>query len=238
MAVFKSPLIAAMSGSMAGMTATRGQVGKVLRRRAIPTNPGTRTQIARRVQLGNISIAWSRLTTAQQGNWERLAQSQSATNALGDPIRRTGREQFIAYHTLLRLQFAAAGILTSPGASAFGELPLARATFASSLSGSITLNIPDTPGIGTINDSQIRLLLFRSQPVSPAASVSQATFRFYAAYVGTAVGAPFRDFLGGVVPDRINIVGTRRFLKLTGIRLFTGAAGSIMPTQYLEFTHT
>lgn len=232
MAVFKSPLIAAMSGSMAGMTATRGQAGKVLRRRAVPNNPNTPPQRLARQNLGNISIAWQKTTAEGRARWQALADNTTRTNALGDATQYTARELFIKYNTLLLTENPTRSIALAPGAFATINAGLAPAIPNITQATTITYIIPPFPNGITLTDVRTAVLLFISNPMSPAESPRSATFTYWGSALGGTPPGDVRTFARAAHSTAPDIrVGQRHFARLIGIHLFLAGTGSMSPEQ-------
>lgn len=235
MAVFKSSIVSAMSGSMAGITGTRGQTGNVLRRRAIPTNPNTPAQVRARRDLGNLTYTWQQLTADQQTRWNEYAKTLQSTNALGDTIAATGRQAFLKANTLARLDDAAAAIITAPGTAAHGYLPAGEARPNITTGTTVSLIISNYPGAPWLNTSPTRLILFLSQPMSPAESITGARFSFWGRYTGALPIGNVRAFpknARSTLPD-IRI-GEIHYARLQGVRLTTIYAGSTIQEQTFE----
>lgn len=104
--------IAAASGSIGGTTFSHNKGGPYMRTRAIPTDPSTETQLARRASLSTQSQAWRDLTDAQRDSWTEFGRQNPTTNALGNSILLSGHQNFVAINT--RIDLAAGTNLLVP----------------------------------------------------------------------------------------------------------------------------
>lgn len=95
MALFKSNILAQVSGSMNGITFSHNSGGSYIRNRSIPTNPGTDRQDQVRTSLASIAATWaSVLTNDQRAAWRAFGQAVTVTNRLGDAIKLSGIAAF------------------------------------------------------------------------------------------------------------------------------------------------
>lgn len=96
MALFKSQILTQASGSVGGLTYTRGASGLVMRARAKPVNTTARRQTDAANAFTQAVLRWRQvLTAAQRASWELYAQNVPRTSALGDQRPRTGLNLFI-----------------------------------------------------------------------------------------------------------------------------------------------
>ena len=102
--------VGAMSGSIGGTTASHNKGGPYFRTRAIPTNPSTPAQLARRASLATVSIAWRNLTDPQRESWGNYARQNPTTDALGQSIQLSGHQQYVGLNTRILLD---AGVVIS-----------------------------------------------------------------------------------------------------------------------------
>lgn len=99
-----------MSGSLRGITASRNKGGQYLRGRTTPINPNTTRQQAVRSNLSGLMARWNQeLTESEREGWRTYADNVETTNTLGETIKLTGLNWFIAAN-VVRLQPLAAGI--------------------------------------------------------------------------------------------------------------------------------
>lgn len=97
---FTSPLIASASGSMGGAVASRNRGGQYLRRRAMPTNPGTEQQVSVRGAFAAASQRWALLTEPQRVNWNAYAEATPWQNSLGETIKMSGQQAYVRARAL------------------------------------------------------------------------------------------------------------------------------------------
>ena len=102
----------AFSGSIGGTTASHNKGGPYLRTRAIPTNPSTSAQLARRAALATMSQNWRDLTEQQREAWNEWARQNPITNALGMSINKSGHQSFVGLNT--RILMDAGTVLDVP----------------------------------------------------------------------------------------------------------------------------
>ena len=224
-----------MSGSMAGMTATRGQVGKVLRRRAIPANPNTEAQQRARAQLGNLSIAWQSLTPANQAKWQEYADARTNTNALGDDIPVSARGLFIYFNTLNRLRNPAATLVAQPGTPTTARAILPNAIPNITTATTVSLIIANAPGSIFVTALETTLVMFLSQPMSPAQNPTTATFSFWGTVDGGTPPGNVRAFARSAISTLPEIrSGQRHFARIIAFRRSIGSTGAISQSQTLE----
>lgn len=95
------PAIAAASGSVGGTVFSRNRYGAYTRNRSIPVNPQTSFQQGVRATLGNLSTAWSGLTTAQQLAWKEWASQNPIVDTLGQSQVLAGNAAYISLNARL-----------------------------------------------------------------------------------------------------------------------------------------
>ena len=106
------PAVAAVSGSVGGVTFSHNKGGMYMRNRSIPTNPSTLPQQNARARLATVSQAWQALTQGERDSWDEYAVQNPATNALGNSILLSGHQIHNRLNT--RLLEAAAAVITAP----------------------------------------------------------------------------------------------------------------------------
>lgn len=95
MALFKSTILAQVSGSVNGITFSHNAGGSYMRNRSIPVNPGTDRQDVVRTSMTSISNAWKYvLTPAQRIAWRAFGANIQVKNRLGDTITLSGIAAF------------------------------------------------------------------------------------------------------------------------------------------------
>jgi hypothetical protein len=118
-----SQLVAAGSGSIAGLTWSHNRGGQYIRARVIPVNPNTEAQgIARENMSTAVSLWTNTLTDAQRQAWATYAQDTPTVNRLGAQLILSGQAMFIRSVTS-RLIAGLAAILDGPTQSGLGPTP-------------------------------------------------------------------------------------------------------------------
>lgn len=116
------PAVAQISGSIGGTTFSHNKGGAYMRNRAIPTNPSSEAQLARRATLQTLSSAFQDLTSAQRKDWVEWARQNPGTNALGASFNMTGHQAYIKLNSKVVLSgntaIVSPPITTAPGAFA------------------------------------------------------------------------------------------------------------------------
>lgn len=88
------------SGSTAGQTHSKNRAGQYIRSRRAPVQPpGTGRRATIRAAFGAASQGYGNLTAAQQMAWQSYADSYPYTDALGQSIKLTGHQMFVAIGT-------------------------------------------------------------------------------------------------------------------------------------------
>lgn len=98
-----TPLLGAqLSGSLAGITASRNRGGAYFRERAIPVQPNTSFQAVIKAIFGGLSTRWSAtLTTIQRAAWDQYADGTPLIDVNGDEFIPTGLNMYIRGNTAL-----------------------------------------------------------------------------------------------------------------------------------------
>lgn len=93
---FLGSFVTAVSGSLGGITASRGRGGQFLRARLIPTDPISGDQAVRRSVFADVSAQWlTLLTTAQREAWDLYAENTPMTDSLGQSFLLSGHQHFV-----------------------------------------------------------------------------------------------------------------------------------------------
>ncbi len=93
--LFKPTIVASLSGSLGGITASRNRFGAYLRERVLPVNPNSTAQVAVRAHFTTLAIRWGTLTTIQREAWDTYAENVPVINPIGDSITLTGFNMYI-----------------------------------------------------------------------------------------------------------------------------------------------
>lgn len=173
------------SGSIGGVTAARNRGGNYRRVRVAPLNPQSSFQIAVRGALAALSTAWrDTLSAAQRTAWEVYANTVTATDSLGQAVKLTGLNAFIAGNSV-RLQAAQSAVLAAPsdtGSPVF-TLPGEVALTASTTGGSVALafNITTTDGFNEASGGGVHVYI--SPAVTESIRYYKGPFRYWSSKV-------------------------------------------------------
>ena len=97
MAIALSHLFSRMSGSVGGTTYFRNRYAAiVLRSRVTPTDPATAGQVVVRTRFSAAVTAWQALTATERNSWEMYADGTPWVNSIGDDVRLTGFNMYLA----------------------------------------------------------------------------------------------------------------------------------------------
>jgi len=204
------------SGSIAGTTHSHNRAGQYTRNRRSPVQPvGTGRRAFIRSRFGAASSAYGALTTSQQAAWQTFADSHPVVDSLGQSIKLTGHQMYVAVNTQL-LNCLQAQVSTPP-VSASVAPPVVTVFTAVASTGVVTITMTVS---GTASDfilvafarpqsgGRSQVSAFWQADVLPGNSVGNAT-------EGTKVVAQF----GALV------AGQRLFLKLTPVNQY-GVTGT------------
>lgn len=122
------------SGSENGNTFSRNRFGQYMRRRAVPVQPRTPSQLNQRARLVTNAAAWRALTAAQRAGWLSLGLQMVRTDSLGQTYDLNGFLAFCSVNNN-RLQagdatVADAPILQTPTDLSTATLTLTAAAFS------------------------------------------------------------------------------------------------------------
>jgi hypothetical protein len=109
---FKSQLVTQVSGSIGGLTGSHNAAGMYFRARAVPVNPSSVLQNARRNQTNALAALWSTtLTEVQREQWRSYAANTPLISNMGEPQYVSG---FAHFARSIYARDLAAGCLASP----------------------------------------------------------------------------------------------------------------------------
>lgn len=186
--LISSPVIAAGSGSIAGLTASHNRGGLYLRARAVPTNPNSSFQQNVRGYLSTLVNRWtSTLTAAQRLAWTAYADNTPVFNALGAQITLTGQQMYLRGN-VPRLQAALPVVDAGPTINNTGEVGnVAAASFTAS-SQTLSLVIDNT--VEWANADDAGLLVYWSTGQNASINYFKGPYRFQDAVDGDSVTPP------------------------------------------------
>jgi hypothetical protein len=208
------------SGSYGGVTSSHNRAGQYVRNRRAPVQPvGTGRRAFIRAAFGGASAGYAALTSAQQAAWASFALSYPITDSLGQAIKLTGQQMFVAINT--QLQNVGSAISTAPPASnaVFSEGAFA---FTAVHAGAITV----TPA-GAGGSTDFTLVAF-SRPVTSGIGFMK-TFWQALHVAGNAV-TPIVATSAYTAQFGAITAGQRIFCKLTPV-----AASGVTGTPVIQF---
>lgn len=194
------------SGSIGGATHSRNRAGQYKRNRIAPCQPtGTGRRAVTRAAFGQASSAWGALTRTQQEAWVAYADSYPYTDRLGQSIKLTGHQMFVA----INAQNANAGQL-------FREAPPTTNEQAS-YSGVELTAAAGTPALSLAanEDGEAGNILIALSP--PQSSGRLSCKQFWQHSVASGADGPFNLLAGYVAEYGALVVGQRIFCKITPV---------------------
>lgn len=208
------------SGSIAGTTHSHNRAGQYTRNRRSPVQPvGTGRRAFIRSKFGAASTSWSTLTSTEQAAWQTYADSHPITDSLGQSIKLTGHQMYVAINT--QLQNCGQAQSSVPPVDATVVAPVLTVYTAVASTGVVTITMTAS---GTSSDfilvafarpqssGRSQVSAYWQADVLPGNSIGNAT-------EGTKVVAQF----GALV------AGQRLFLKLTPVNQY-GVTGTPLIT--------
>lgn len=136
------------SGSIAGTTHSHNRAGQYTRNRRAPVQPaGTGRRAFMRAAFGSASSAWAAQSGATQAAWQTYADSHPITDSLGQSIKLTGHQMFVAVNSQL---INTNGVITSTvPADSTTAMPVLTAFTAVAATGVVTVTFD---GSGSVDD--------------------------------------------------------------------------------------
>lgn len=203
------------SGSIAGTTSSHNRAGQYTRNRRAPVQPvGTGRRAFIRSAFGASSTAWAALTSAQQAAWSAYADGHPITDALGQSIKLTGHQMFVAIST--QLQNVGQALPTDPPASSATTAPNAT-VFTVTSAGVITITLD---GSGSASDF---ILIAFSKPVSAGVTFNKTYWQQTEVAASSVGGATYGTKY--VAQFGNPPAGSKVFLKLTPVNQY-GVTGT------------
>lgn len=115
------PILGAdMSGSLAGVTASRNRYGQYFREKVVPVNPNTTRQQAVRSYFATAINGWTALSAANRALWNDYAANTPFVDGLGNQKFVTGQNMYCRCNTL-RAQIGEALVSAGPTTFNFGN---------------------------------------------------------------------------------------------------------------------
>jgi len=166
------------SGSLAGTTYSHNRAGQYMRNRRMPCQPvGTGRRGVVRAAFGAASGAWAALTGAVQAAWTAYAAGHPYVDSLGQSIKLTGHQMYVAINAML----------INCGSAQSAAIPVTDTVYSAQFTAFTAVHagvISLTPsGLGLVTDF---LLLAFSAPQSGGRSFCK-TFWQYGHVLGNSV---------------------------------------------------
>lgn len=209
---FTSALVSGASGSIRGMTASHNRGGQYLRGRTIPTNPNSVFQQAVR---NNLSVLQTRflttLTAAQRLAWNTYAQNTPVTDSLGNSIKLTANQWYVACNSL-RLQSGIAVVDAGPTTFGLPTFTLPVPTIAAAgTTVSVAFTNTDAWAIATGG----AMLLFASRPQNATINFFKGPFRFAGKVLGAATPPTSPAVI--TLPFPVGPVGSKMYFRAVAV---------------------
>jgi hypothetical protein len=202
-----------MSGKLGGMVASRNRGGQYFRRKAVPINPDTNLQTARRSVFATLISQYNNgLTPAERASWTNWAANTPRIDSLGQTHVLTGQNAFVGYNAL-RIQGGGALVTTNTGVYNRGESARTVSLIASSAT-AWDLNVAFSADTSEAGD----LLVFLGRPQNPSVEFYKGPYRFAQAEaiaantdiavvdIGNINALPFPAVVGEKLPIKLVMV--------------------------------
>lgn len=191
------------SGSKAGTTASRNRFGQYYRRRAMPVQPATPSQLGQRARMVNSAAGWRALTDAQREGWASLGGQMTRSDSLGQVYVFNG---FMAYCSVNNNKqdagdaiVADAPALVTPGSLLSATVTLTAAAFSIAYT-------------GTPLAAAVRLFTWCS-PQRSAGVTFEGDYRAIAVSAAAAA-SPADIYAAYTAKFGVPVVGSKIFMKL------------------------
>ena len=194
------------SGSEAGVTYSRNRFGQYVRRRAVPVQPRTPSQVVQRGRMSTNSAAWRALTSTQRAGWTSLGGDISRDDSLGQSYTFNG---FMAYCSVNNNNLDAGNAIVSDAPALATPADVLTATVTATSGGSPALSIAYT---ATPLPTGTKLFVYASPPVS-AGRTFNGDYRLV--FVSAAAAASPANILSVYIAKFGALVaGTKIFFQL------------------------
>lgn len=183
--------VAAVSGSVGGVTYSRNRGGAYMRTRAIPVDPGSTFQNAVRFLVAQLTSRWlDTLTASQRAAWDNYALNVELPNPLGAP-RNVGGLAMYVRSNVPRLQASETNFPRVDDAPVIFNLgdfthpSLGNASEAAQTADVVFENTDDWA-----NEDEAGMLIYGSRAQNPSRNFFKGPYRFAHNVLGDAVTAP------------------------------------------------
>jgi len=185
---FSSSMIAAASGSVGGLVASRNSFGQYFRRRAVPVNPATERQLTVRDALTAAVNYWtSVLTPEEREAWRVYAGNVPMTDALGMTINLGGQQMFVRSAIAAQLcGLALSTMATAPIVFDLGDFSTPSLAVSVASDGTLTFTTSDE----WVGETGSFLMVGMGRPQNPSRSFFGGPFREYVNVAGNSTTPP------------------------------------------------
>ncbi len=209
--------IGQLSGSLAGVVASRNRFGPYFRNRAIPVNPNTGRQMAARNAFSSLATAWSNdLSQLERDAWNLYASQVTVKDALGNDIFLSGFNMFIRTNTIT-IPALLPQVDTGPTVFTLAETD---PTFAATISQATQLiTVAFDINLAWDNEDDAAMQISMSRPVTVGRAFIPPTLRRAGFILGDAttpptspqtIATPF------VITETQNVIVAARILRADG----------------------
>lgn len=157
------PMVAQVSGRVAGIVFSHNRGGAYVRNGSIPVKVSSDKALSYKAILSAASQGWSALTDAQRSAWKAFGQTKTTTNRLGKAIKLSGQNWYIALTA--RLLAAGEAAIVTPPVDAAPTTPVITDFVADTKAGETTLEFTPDP-LGTTNSLYIRAAKVNSAAIT------------------------------------------------------------------------
>lgn len=214
-----------LSGSLAGITASRNKGGAYFRERISPVNPNTTFQAAIRAAMSNLTAIWrDELTGAQRTAWTTYAENTPVTNRIGDTIFLSGLSHYVRSN-VPRVQAGLARVDAAPTLFGLAEMGTVEVIGADETTNVIAFSFQNTAAwAGAAGGA---LLVYVSRPQGPATNFFKGPYR----YAGRVNGAGTPPTSPGSVTAPFDLSADQRVF----VRFRATEAGGRLSTDFRDF---
>ena len=172
-----------MSGKLGGMVASRNRGGQYFRRKAVPVNPDSPLQVARRSAFASLIALWNNeLTPAERDGWTVWAANTPRIDSLGQTHVLTGQNAFVGCNSL-RIIASQTVLRSAPTIFNRGEaLSFTNAAYDPGPPALLDINF----SYGALTSAAGRALLFMGKPQNESINFFKGPYKFVSSTVFTA----------------------------------------------------
>lgn len=175
MAIFSSPVLAEVSGSLGGIVFSHNAGGPYMRARATVTNPNTPQQQVVRSLLSQLTSTWvTTLTDIQRQGWTDYAANVPLPNALGAPRHVTALNMYVRSNVPL-IQAGFARQDDAPTSFTLGDFTAAAGAASA---GPQTISISFTVTDAWVDESDAGMLIYVSRQQNTTINFFKGPYQF------------------------------------------------------------